>query len=253
MTPITKFVSLAAVASLANSAYSAVLVQHYLFEGDGSDSAGSSDGTVGSGVSFGTGIQGQAMVVGVSGAAPVNVIDAPAFDPGTGDFSIAFWVRRDQNDTVNADGIFDALAGTGVGYQANFRAGADLDQMGFRIDGSDGNFSLIVDPNATSDTDWHHFALTIDRTANEGILYRDGVEAISAPLAFGGSVTPTQNLQIGGINNSAILGLDGSLDDLRFYTGVLTPSEVQALVVPEPGTSVFLGLLGIAAGLRRRR
>ena len=105
---------------------SPLLVDHYEFEGDGVDSAGGdADGTVGANVTFGDGQFGQAAVFGVSSAGPDNrieVLEVDAFHPGDRSFTMAFWVKREEADTGNGDGVFDALeiTGNGSGYQCFF-------------------------------------------------------------------------------------------------------------------------------------
>ena len=216
------------------------LVAYYQFEGDGNDAAGTAAGTVGNEVTFDTGILGQGAVFGISALEGVNTIDAPAFDPGDGDFSITFWIKRTEEDSFDADGIFDALAGTGEGFQANFRpepgdpVGSPANHMAFRLDDSSGQFILIVDPGEISDTEkWHHFALTMDRTTDEAKIYRDGALAVAvSTVSLTGTITPDRPLSIGGINNSGNLGLDGLLDELRFYDEALDAAAIAELAIP---------------------
>lgn len=216
------------------------LVAYYQFEGDSNDSVGTANGILGDQVTFDTGILGQGAVFGTSGVAGIDTIDVPAFDPGDGDFTISFWIKRDDLDTDNADGIFDALNNTGEGFQANFRPepgdppGSPQNHMAFRIDDSSGSFILIVDPGEISDTEnWHHFALTMDRTANQAKIYRDGELAVTASTAIlTGTISPDQDLTIGGLNNSGTLGLDGRLDELRFYDEALDAAAIAELAIP---------------------
>lgn len=218
----------------------AELVAHYEFEDNGDDSAGNADGTLGTEVTFAPGLIGQAAVFGTAGIEGVNTIDATAFDPGSGDFSVTFWIKRAEIDQANADGIFDALNNTGEGFQANLRrlpgepTSDPNNHMGFRIDDSSGQFVLIVDPGEIDDTEeWHHFALTIDRTANEAKIYRDGELAVTASTAIlTGAISPDRQISIGGLNNNGTLGLDGQLDDLRFYDEALNAAAIAELATP---------------------
>ncbi len=216
------------------------LAAHYEFEGDGRDSAGGAHGVIGANVSFSPGDLGEALTVGVSGTVPQNVITVPhalVFRPDDTDFSIALWVKRNQADAVNADGLFDALNGTVVGYQSNFRAGGDLNKMGFRLDDDAGNFVLLVDTAIITDTDaWHHFALVVSRATSSAIVYRDGEAGAALSIAgLSGAIVPGQDLWIGGLNNASHLGLDGHLSDLRFYSRELTAAEVRSLWLMEDG------------------
>lgn len=215
------------------------LVALYEFEDNGDDSIGDADGTVGSAVTFDDGLIGRSAVFPSSGFDSTDTINAPAFDPGDGDFTIAFWIKRDDDD-LDADGIFDALNNTGEGFQANFRrepgdpGDAASGHMAFRVDDSSGQFLLIVDPGEVNDSDtWHHYALTIDRTEDEAKIYRDGQLAITESSAeLTGTISPDQDIVIGGLNNAGNLGLEGQLDDLRFYDEALDAAAIAELATP---------------------
>lgn len=210
-------------------------VDRYELDGNGVDSAGGdANGVVGASVTFTTGEIGQAAAFGASGSGSASRIEVPraaAFDPGSGDFTIAFWVKRDQADTDTADGVFDALSGTGAGYQCNFRASSDLDKIAFRLDDDLGAYVLVMAQNPMPDTTaFHHYALTVDRSSAQAVIWVDGVADPPVSLSvLSGSITPDQNLHVGGLNDDASIGLDGRLDDLRFYDRELEATEVQAL------------------------
>ena len=122
-----------------------------------------------------TGLRGGAAVFGTDGGSAFGTINVVgAFDPGNEDFSIAFWVKRGDGDSGDADGVFDALRSTGTGYQCNFRNVPDANQMAFRLDDDRGQFALLIDPEPTDDSEWHHFALVVNRVAGGALIYRDG-------------------------------------------------------------------------------
>lgn len=211
----------------------AALVDHYALDGNGADSAGGdADGAVGANITtFPAGPVGQAASFTLSAVPPANLIVVPqanAFNPGSGDFSYSFWVKRDQNDTGESDGVFDALNGTGRGYQSQFIAG---NQHSLRLDTSTDNQVLTSTGTITDTTAFHHVAVTVDRTTNNEVrFYFDGaLDSTVAITSVTGSVAPNQSLRIGGFNNNAARGLDGDLDDLRFYNVVLGAHAVADL------------------------
>ena len=163
---------------------------------------------------------GEAISIGVSGAVPEEVVTIaqdsfPAF--GLEDFSFSFWARRDDTaaDSNEVDGIFDALGGTSQGFQALFLG----NRFRLRMDEPGADF-LLADSETVIPPDgaWHHFAVTVDRDDPEGlIIYIDGqLDSLHDPTPVSGTLDPTQDFWIGNINGSAVLGLDGSLDDLAF-------------------------------------
>ncbi len=176
---------------------------------------------------------GEAISIGVSGAVPEEVVTIaqdsfPAF--GLEDFSFSFWARRDDTaaDSNEVDGIFDALGGTSQGFQALFLG----NRFRLRMDEPGADF-LLADSETVIPPDgaWHHFAVTVDRDDPEGlIIYIDGqLDSLHDPTPVSGTLDPTQDFWIGNINGSAVLGLDGSLDDLAFYNVVLSADQILNL------------------------
>jgi len=231
---------------------SAALIDHYKFENNGVDSeGGDANGTVGANVTFPTGKLDKGAQFGTtfSGAADIIVVpNADAFDPGSGDFSITYWVQWLSIDTGSVDGVLDTLDGVGVGYQLGITKDGGAN---FRVDDNAGNFKNGGSAPFAGDGLFHHVAITFDRTNDQAIFYIDGVGELPIDISvLTGSITPNQNMQIGTFNFE---GLEGILDDLQFYNHALTAGEVSALV-PEPSTALLLsaGLVGLAAFRRRR-
>lgn len=225
----------------------ATLVDHYSFDGNGTDSEGGDANGVLSdptNVTFETGVIGQGALFGVSNAGADNRIEVPqgaAFNPGAGDFSIALFAQRNDTEPDKADGVLDGLSGTGVGFQMQFEKSGTLR---FRLDGSELSFDLINMSVPVVDNEFHHYAITIDRENSQARWYIDGAFDVMRAVTVTGDVTPSQSLWLGGFNNGTATGFDGILDDLRFYTGVLTPEEVETLaaaVMPEPEPGDYNG------------
>jgi hypothetical protein len=110
-----------------------------------------------------------------------------------------------------------------------------------------------------TDGRWVHLAYTYD--ADTGVMtpYIDGV---AGNPGTGGTVTSVGDgpLNIGAWDatgsESQQRFLNGRIDDLRFYSGVLTPAEVSGLAaIPEPSTCVLLGIgvVGLIARVSRSR
>jgi hypothetical protein len=109
------------------------------------------------------------------------------------------------------------------------------------------------------DGSWVHLAFTYDSDTGLMTPYVNGVAGVAGT---GGTVS---TVGVGPINigawdtsggNAQARFLDGRIDDLRFYSGVLTPAQVAGLAaVPEPSTYALIsfGLVGIAIRSRRVR
>jgi hypothetical protein len=208
------------------------LAHEYEFAGDATDLVGTADGTVGASVGFGSGglppnptaVFGSG--IGASDDDEIIVPMADFMNFGVGDFSISFWVRRNDVDSGNADGVFDALDGTGTGWQM---AIASDNKLTCRID-DDGGATINLDSTgAIVDSNWHHVVLSVDRSETDGARwYIDGALDVALdPTSVPGAITPDQDLHVGAQNN--VNGMEGELLIAQFYCGALTAPEVAAL------------------------
>lgn len=210
-------------------------VHEYRFAGDGADSAGIADGTPGSNLAFtSAGVPaglGRAMVVGTNGTHPNNVVNVPNadfIDFGAGDFSIAFWVRRDNSDSGNVDGICDALSSNGRGWDIFFTS---TDTLNVRLDDDNTNTVQYDSTTIFADALWHHVLISVDRDDAAGlVMYIDGAfDSAHDPTPISGNIDPNQNLWIGGRNDSNSQGLEGELAILQIFDSALTAIDAANL------------------------
>jgi len=79
---------------------------------------------------------------------------------------------------------------------------------------------------------WHHFAVTFDNSTEAGDvkMYINGVE-LTSPTLTTNTKTGTGNFAAGKfyVKDPFTQSWVGKLDDLRVYSGILTPSEIAAL------------------------
>jgi len=253
-------VSVFAVAFFAAGYASAALVGHYAFDGNPNDSTAfnnhaSITGTVSP--TYVAGRFGQAVDLdGTDDAVRVPLAAQTSF--GVSDFSVALWVNRDLDNTL--EGLVDNNLNTNGGmllilspaaYGTNNRVRTALYQNG-------GGGSVIADSTTsgvvTASADWQHVAIVADRDQSDGLkIYIDGTpDSSHDPTSLNGlSITgTTANWAIGVLNESAFF--NGQIDDLRFYDHALTGPEVAALIPePSPLALAAFGLLGLLAWGRR--
>lgn len=88
--------------------------------------------------------------------------------------------------------------------------------------------SIAASDGSLNNTNWNHIVCTIDRTNNTLKIYINGSLDVSNTKSFNGVNTGSEVVYLGR-SMDALNFLKGSLDDVRFYTSVLTLAEVQAL------------------------
>jgi hypothetical protein len=161
-------------------------------------------------------------------ATGVTVSDDTNFDGSAG--TITFWIRSAGTDQT-APGSFGAsvlsrtngMPGEGfIIYQNDGPPGP----LTFQTTG--GNNVLNGSVNV-SDNKWHFVAATFDQSASGGVaLYVDG--ALDGTNSGGGWTWPTGNpLEIGYTSDSFWRDYNGLLDDFRFYSAVLSPSQISSI------------------------
>jgi len=154
--------------------------------------------------------------------------------PGTGAFSFTGWFRMPAA-TANNRGIFDFSGNGQDGPQMLLTAANSLN---FRIDGL-GTYNLVsAIPNATVENNqWHFFAAVYDPSLETGTLKFYLNDSVPAAIASRGAIPATAadpaTSWIGTFNFTGAAepkGLNGDLDELAYYSGVLTEDQIAALL-----------------------
>jgi len=238
-----------ALAALATTAQAQTCIHYWDFSGM-DDSVGGLVGTAvgtpdmsvhatygeaypGSGVSLNTVLGGTSAGGGFISADVFDGVNPTAMNFGTGDWSFSYWVYDNTSDgDVRGPRVFDNLSGTTTGIQLGTEA---TPYFNFRIDDDEGAVSIsnntLLVYHAVDQ--WVHVAVTVDRTLNQAEIWFDGVSQGTFPLTgtATGQIYPTTDLEIGVINGGgATAGAQESgLDDLAFYDGVLSASQIAGL------------------------
>lgn len=163
--------------------------------------------------------------------------DDPTLDFGTGGFSVSLWVKQTTNAAqMRLINKWDGPGGQGWMMDLNLTTA--------------GNIRFIMDSSAVLPTVaaerldhnvagnvvtgvWTHVAATVNRTAHEVRIYKDGVQVGATgviPAGMDGkSVDNSMALAIGTIANQVGTYLDGAVDDVKIYNRTLSATEVNAL------------------------
>ena len=150
---------------------------------------------------------------------------------GTGDFSVAFWMKLPSSEMgTPANGIFDMLALTTPGGIQMLISPGDQIAIGVAAEAGFQNRLSSAALTAGEFDTWTHVAVTVDRDSPTGIAYYvNGVPfgETRDPTAYAATpIAANQNLQVGSANTDPF---NGSLDDFAIFTEVLPPAQVASL------------------------
>ena len=164
-------------------------------------------GTRGTALSF----DGVDDVVSVPHSASLNI---------TGAITIGAWIRRNVIDRQD-----DVIHKTGGGYLFRVLVNASQNRLQFNVQDSGGVWrGVSSNPNAVSNTEWHHVAVSYERPTVRfyvnGQPWGTGVRDFDMLSTLG-------ELLIGSFWRTGFYS--GLIDDVRIYNRALTASEIQTL------------------------
>ncbi|BDS08918.1 hypothetical protein NT6N_39580 [Oceaniferula spumae] len=255
--------------ALAPIAHGVTLLHYWDFEGGYNDKAGASNGTAGAEVSTITGQDGNtgaffpSAVTGGGAFDSTGYVDIAPATNVSGAFSMSYWVQLPADTSTDGRGIFDFSGDGGDGPQSLFiQSGGNAGNLAFRVDGS-GTSNAVAFVTVPEDNSWFHIAANFDPSGNLAV-YLNGTPSASVLASGVADATWDVDQYLGAfnVNTLATRGLNGGLDDVAIFSGLLTESEISGLadrsltppdLVPEPSTGLLVGLSGLALLLRRRK
>jgi len=253
------FTSLLLTVSIALcSSVNAGLVGHWAGNDNALDSVAANDGLWTGNTTYVPGRIGSAFQF--DGLSYVSIPSVPAYQFGTGDFSVSLWVKFDALQG-NFDGFLHkdnyGIGGAPTGWLFNVANG--LGGVGMEVRNGPGGQVANARESSTSFilNTWYNFIGV--RQGNSVALYIDGQLAATATSASPINVNNNVNLDIGALGIGDRQYFNGAVDEVQLYNHALSGSEIEAIAdVPEVSTwaavIMLLGLIGLQRGhpLRRR-
>jgi len=238
----------------------ATLVSQYTFNGNATDAVGGRNLTTTGAVTYGTAtINGTTLnTLTLAGnhdgnnAATRYLTYSGNLGVSPGSVTVSFWANGATMSTSYND-IVGLADSSNNGFKFETDNSGNANDGVTLYGGLTGN--IVTPPSTTSGSEgaWHLYTFTNDGTT--GRLYLDG--ALVGTTAVGSMAETATKLYVGTGFDSLVRGWNGSLADLRLYSGALTAGEVATLfnAVPEPSAYGLLGAgaLVSAAVWRRRR
>lgn len=237
-----------ALVSGAAIAQPADMVNWWKADGSAADSAGTANGTISGSVLYVPGRYGQAF--DFNGGEVSCGTSAGNF--GTGDFTIAFWVKNppqvasfevmSKRAVCNFASFFDIRAGSGVN-------GAGMYFEAYSNGG--GANKILVPATGMLDDSWHH--IVFRRQGTKVVTARDGIIINTYTSSGVTNITNAAALRFAGgpcVGFDGTIRFTGLLDDIRFYNRFLTDVELRSfacatdmngdLLVDDADFSVFI-------------
>jgi hypothetical protein len=169
---------------------------------------------------------------------------------GTGDFTVAYWIRLPPFfeggdlpffcDSPNSTGGPGFTFATAYGSNGLFSAGTEVNSGGW---GYSLNTTRVEGPwYSLNDGAWHHLVHSFTRSGN-GITYLDGVQVHSLAINGVGNLTTANPASIGQ-DPSGLYSETGSadIDDLGVWKRALTPFESKTLYVAGTNSVTFVDI-----------
>jgi hypothetical protein len=208
------------------------LAAYYPFSGDATDASGHGhDGTV-SGATlttdrFGFGNN----AYGFDGSSEIILGSLPAID----DHSVSLWFKKSVASSYPSTGEADLFGTQAAAWpSSSFKFGfnsANPDQISIAIATTSLDYLASCTVSSITDTHWHHLVIT--RSTVSVQAYLDDVQQTLTITSSAG--TPSGTITSGTITKLGTVGgmvdtkFDGSLDDVRIYSRVLSAGEIARL------------------------
>jgi gliding motility-associated-like protein len=150
----------------------------------------------------------------------------------TNALSISMWVKTNSaSEQIMAFTRNTATVNFGAYTLMMSNAGSNYVFRGYKETGN-GNTNLVSSTTTVAVNTWYHVVYTVDNTSLK--IYVNGTLEATTTSTLSFSYNSSESVYLGGTNESFNLPFNGSLDNVRFYTRVISATEVSQLYNNDP-------------------
>jgi len=155
----------------------------------------------------------------------VNVFDDGTFNWGATDsFSIEFWMKTDSASTCSGNQVIVGRKENPTGLM--WVGCSDGGQATFELWDKNGNGGGITGTKDLTDGNWHHIVAVRDASANQNLIYVDGILENSEPATYSTGFDFSVPLNMGWLNLSSGYHFAGTIDEVALYNKALSDMEI---------------------------
>lgn len=165
--------------------------------------------------------------------------DAGTLNVGTGNFTVAAWVRPSGTSVDRVVNKWDGTRGWLLDINTGSGGASSPGFLRLKMNDGTNNIDYFVAAGLAVDA-WTHVAATVDRGTDQLRLYANATQIGTTQniAALTGSLANTAVLGIGNIPSNAGNHYAGALDEVRLYNATLTQAQLLTLVQPLPPTAL---------------
>lgn len=158
---------------------------------------------------------------------------------GSASFTLSLWIRPELG--VGDASLLHKRDTGGAGYALSFHQGERV--LAFTVSDAENTLVALSNRLQLMQNRWYHVVAALDRGANRLVLQLNGRTIASSPcVGLAANIDSSEPLVMGADGTYA-----GALDDVRLYSGVLTPVEtadlqrkVGSYSAGPAGTTIFI-------------
>ncbi len=229
--------------TLRANAHPVGAIAHWTLDGNGKNALGDFlNGRLIGRPTFGNGPVNQALVLNGRDQY-FSVAHDDAFDVGSGDFSIALWVRlngdRDaESNPIASKGAYGWKTGWVLDLGANRKPGVVRLETKGNSERAPGFSQTSTQQNVVSTGKWHHIAVVVrkSRSGQNTTIYVDGNVEATGHVDQVSLDNPAADFYIGRVDVfhldrvESVVFFRGAIDDVWLFRGAISEAQVRSLM-----------------------